>query len=134
MWCTKYLMLMRHNPPNATNPKAQISKLSAKSLYKQYTAWCKGAREVPLQKDGFRGLFYTIKCSLNIVMRTSKQGSAQCWFCALCKEICEDAPSFAEKGWVRDIEVAHVAFHAAETKSYEQDIFEGRDISGHSVV
>ena len=68
------------------NPESQIYKLSPQSLHAEYARWCSGAREFPIDANGFRGLFYIIKAMLDIVMRTSKQGSTQCWLCYLFTE------------------------------------------------
>ena len=118
---------MRHNPVT------QISRLSPQSLHKEYERWCDGAREHPIDENCFRGIFYTTKALLQIVMRTSKQGSTQCWLCSLFGEFKKTAVGFAEKAWVEDLKTKHALFHAEETRLYEQDAFEGKDPGGHTL-
>ena len=132
-WIAKSFLNMRHNPPNADNPVTQISRLSPQSLHKEYERWCDGAREHPIDENCFRGIFYTTKAQLQIVMRTSKQGSTQCWLCSLFGEFKKTAVGFAEKAWVEDLKTKHALFHAEETRLYEQDAFEGKDPGGHTL-
>ena len=126
-WITETLMLMRHNSPNADSDESQISKLSPKSLYQEYSKWCTQARQYPLQEDGFRGRFYTIMNKLNIVMRTRKHGSKQCWFCGLRIEFRKEALGFAEKAWVQDLLLKHSVFHKEESRLYEADAIDAMD-------
>lgn len=48
-WIAETLLLMRHNPPNADSEESQISKLSPKSLYKEYSTWCRDEWHQKLQ-------------------------------------------------------------------------------------
>ena len=132
-WIAKSLTNMRHNLPNADSPDSQISKLSPQSLHAEYERWCAGAREYPIDVNSFRGLFYTIKAMLDIVMRTSKQGSTQCWLCSLFIEFTKSAVGFSEKGWVKDLQTKHSLFHVEETRLYEQDAFDGKDPGGQTL-
>ena len=64
-WIAQFLLLMRHHPPNADSPKAQISKIAVKTLFQQCTMWAAAAREMPIPDDGFRGLFSIVFSTLN---------------------------------------------------------------------
>ena len=127
LFLMKWLIAMAHNPPNAENPAKQISRIAPSTLYQQYTKWCSEVREVPLQEDGFRGMFSTMLKQLNMVMRTSKKGSAQCWLCALLKEFLAQTPRLVDKSSVQQLIMEHQRFHAAETHIYEQQSMEGKD-------
>jgi hypothetical protein len=109
------------------NVKQQISKIVPSSVYIQYTAWCDRARECPIDSDCFRGMFYTIKRKLDIVFRSSKQGSAVCWFCGRLNEIEKTYTSMSEKKWVNDVHMEHLSFHQEETKLYEARCWEAKD-------
>ena len=100
-WLAQWLLLMRHNPPNADSVKAQISKISPDVLFAQYALFAEQAREVPLLQKGFAGLFSVVRRSLDLVMRTSKQGSSECWYCGLLKQFLKDGAGFAEKKWIQ---------------------------------
>ena len=126
-WIAEYLLLMRHNPPNADSPSAQISKLSPGALYGQYTKWADAGNEVPIHPDGFRGVFSTVFQSLNLVMRNSKQGTAQCWVCSLLKEFLKQTGSTVQATWVKSLQLEHLAFHAKETAAYEDTCFRAKD-------
>ena len=126
-WLIRWLMVMRHNPPNADSINAQVSNIGAHALFEQYERWCSEARELPLEENSFRGVFSTIKRSLDIVMRTSKQGSAKCFLCSLLDEVLSVAVGFAEKEWIKAIHLEHIAFHNHETILYEKDCFEAKD-------
>ncbi len=99
-WLAQWLLLMRHNPPNADSVKAQISKISPDVLFAQYALFAEQAREVPLLQKGFAGLFSMVR-SLDLVMRTSKQGSSECWYCGLLKQFLKDGAGFAGRKWSR---------------------------------
>ena len=60
-WLAQWLLLMRHNPPNADSVKAQISKISPDVLFAQYALFAEQAREVPLLQKGFSGLFSVMR-------------------------------------------------------------------------
>ena len=73
------------------------------TLYQQYKTWAAAAREVPINDDGFRGLFSTVFSTLELVMRNSKQGTAACWICELLKQFLKDTVGMAEASWVKDL-------------------------------
>ena len=66
-------------------------------------------------------------------MRTSKQGSTQCWLCSRFGEFKKTAVGFAAKAWTEDLKTKHAHFHAEETRLYEQDAFGGKDPAGHTL-
>jgi hypothetical protein len=53
-------------------------------------------------------------------MRTSKQGSAQCYSCGLLKQLLKEGVGFAEKKWIKELHLEHITFHKSETKVYEE--------------
>jgi hypothetical protein len=118
---------MRHHPPNADSPKAQISTIAVKTLFQQYTTWADAAREMPIPYDGFRGLFSIVFSTLELVMRNSKQGTAACWICELLKQFLKDTVGHAEASWVRDLGAEHHKFHNSETAFYEDVCFKSKD-------
>ena len=118
---------MRHNPPNADSPVAQISRITPSALHEQYSTWCEQAREVALPVDSFRPLFYQIKTELQLAMRTSKQGSAKCYICSLIDAVRSGAVGFTEKQFVNTLLIDHVKFHNTETELYEKDCFDAKD-------
>jgi hypothetical protein len=81
--------------------QAQISKISPDVLFAQYALFAEQAREVPLLQKGFAGLFSVVRRSLDLVLRTSKQGSSECWYCGLLKQFLTDGAGFAEKKWIK---------------------------------
>ena len=126
-WLAQWLLLMRHNPPNADSVKAQISKISPDVLFAQYALFAEQAREVPLLQKGFAGLFSVVRRNLDLVMRTSKQGSSECWYCGLLKQFLKDGAGFAEKKWIKDLHLEHTSWHNGETKVYEDVCFLAKD-------
>ena len=111
---------MRHNPPNADSPVAQISRITPSALHEQYSTWCEQACEVALPVDSFRPLFYQIKEELQLAMRTSKQGSAKCYICSLIAAVRSGAVGFTEKQFVNTLLIDHVKFHNTETASMQK--------------
>jgi hypothetical protein len=107
--------------------QAQISKISPDVLFAQYALFAEQAREVPLLQKGFAGLFSVVRRSLDLDMRTSKQGSSECWYCGLLKQFLKDGAGFAEKKWIKDLHLEHTSWHNGETKVYEDVCFLAKD-------
>ena len=56
-------------------------------------------------------------------MRTSKQGSSECWFCGLLKQFLKDGAGFTEKKWIKELHLEHISWHNGEPRSKEMFAF-----------
>ena len=98
-------------------------KISPDVLFAQSVLFAEQAREVALLQKGFAGRFTVMRRSLELVMRTSKQGSSECWFCGLLKQFLKDGAGFTEKKWIKELHLEHISWHNGETKVYEDVCF-----------
>jgi hypothetical protein len=65
-------------------------------LFVQFALFAEQAREAFAPEKVFSGLFSVMRRSLYLVMSTSKQGSSECWYCGLLKQLLKDGAGFTE--------------------------------------
>ena len=127
IWLTRWIVLSSHNPPQLE--RKQISRISPASLYTQYLEWCSEAKYGPVEQGCFRDMFLKCKKDLDVAVRASKQGSAQCSSCTLLRYMLRTTTSLTEKALVNDLEALHQQFHKNESELYEGRMFAGLDTS-----
>ena len=125
MWCLKWLVLSRHNPPNAKKPS--VPKIGASVLYPQYIAWCTKAKQAPIVQGSFRAALSVLKQELQLATRASKQGSGECPVCSVLKRAEVQTISLSHKAAIKKLYLEHMNFVNGEVAVYNEHIFAGKD-------
>ena len=85
MWLAKYIIHTAHNPPNKKG--MELSSIQPHVLYPEYVKWCDLAKNIPLREATFRAAFGSTIKAMNVRIKASKIGTAQCQTCAMLKSL-----------------------------------------------
>ena len=127
-WIYEWLILTMHNPPGGQRP--QIPDVPPRALFPQYQAWCVEVRESPIQANSFKNLYNEVRSGMNVSIRTSKQGSAQCTTCSLIQRWLVKSTRLSEKTKLQQLRAAHLEWVRQETQYYVNHTMEAKDQDG----